>query len=405
MSKRSHSTSCDENQTSTIIIDVMPRAMVFNGTIYHADPDGLPALDKPYSCILKYSCKASIASPTTTTNSPRGGVWWFSRQDNRITILPNETDLSMYGDICGQKKMDEKETNDDDDLVLKLFTDIASSTEFDFFTMSDSLANNNSCLSSVHPIILALLPNWPSPQFKSIILRYNGSDLLELMNSSVEKLQTLKGDQAAKEEYINRWRNDISKILLQVCKHILILHGLGIPHGDLKLENVVVKEEEANALCGNYFDVRLIDFECTSGESLGTISKWSPKRHRDRRHLPTFQDDLWCIGQMIYELALLRGFERYMATPMFLTRTMRQFSSLLKNYYHWPEDTISVYENMFMMATEQHHSLSKADVQYRLETFVQVLSLLVDDANNNTSSSDKLDFVLPAAAAAAAEIK
>lgn len=108
------------------------------------------------------------------------------------------------------------------------------------------------------------------------------------------------------------WRNsgayagerDLVSIVQGILKGLDYLHHQGITHRDLKLENVMISEEEP-------LEVKLIDFglshvstveagEVSMSEKVGTSTYMAPELHRHEEY--TNKVDMWGLGVICYLL-------------------------------------------------------------------------------------------------------
>jgi serine/threonine protein kinase len=96
------------------------------------------------------------------------------------------------------------------------------------------------------------------------------------------------------------------KIFLQICNAIHYCHMKGVVHRDLKLENVLFKDEDEEM-------IKIIDFGiagvCTTGQEdtvdAGTINYMPPECFGDEPVNSSPSLDVWAIGLMFY--AMLYG--------------------------------------------------------------------------------------------------
>ena len=96
----------------------------------------------------------------------------------------------------------------------------------------------------------------------------------------------------------------------QLCSSVQYLHRLGLVHGDIKLENILLTEPESNDTESSYRKVLLSDFGLTRkppDEALincGTIEYAAPEligAEFDATVDP-FKSDIWALGVVLYAL-------------------------------------------------------------------------------------------------------
>ena len=93
----------------------------------------------------------------------------------------------------------------------------------------------------------------------------------------------------------------VANIIWQVCEAVSFLHKCKIIHGDLKLENVLIKQNGKIALCD--FGMSLTFEDANKKKDIaGTIGYLSPEYFDKEIPNVSTKIDTWAIGVMLYEL-------------------------------------------------------------------------------------------------------
>lgn len=95
--------------------------------------------------------------------------------------------------------------------------------------------------------------------------------------------------------------DDWQKIFVQICLGVQYMHGRGIAHRDLKLENVVVDKELNCKLC-DFGALCEAPPAAVSTTICGTLSYKSPEQIRGNGYSAR-ECDVWALGIMLYALS------------------------------------------------------------------------------------------------------
>ena len=141
-----------------------------------------------------------------------------------------------------------------------------------------------------HPNIVNLHEIWESPETCSLVTEFCvGGDLLDFANK-----QGLPMHESA-----------VFTISSQLLRALKYMHGRGVIHADIKLENVLLPEENSIE------SLRLIDFGLSYKKLVrddllkvtsGTLSYMAPEMLRETQQYDV-QCDMWSMGVLIFILA------------------------------------------------------------------------------------------------------
>lgn len=102
------------------------------------------------------------------------------------------------------------------------------------------------------------------------------------------------------EECISALRNTLQKVFTQVCLAIQYLHGKGIAHRDLKLENILVDMN---------FDVKICDYGVVCEVKAGCLHKtvcgtmhYMPPEMAAGKAYDAKKADIWALGIVLYAI-------------------------------------------------------------------------------------------------------
>lgn len=108
---------------------------------------------------------------------------------------------------------------------------------------------------------------------------------------------------------------ELLEVFLAVAEKLLNLHDLGIIHGDIKDDNIIIEQCPIT----NRMTVHIIDFDCsykitdrhatktrTTAAELGKHHHWAPERLGDNKEplSPAFNQDIYSFGRLLETTAL-----------------------------------------------------------------------------------------------------
>ncbi|CAJ1959962.1 unnamed protein product [Cylindrotheca closterium] len=141
-----------------------------------------------------------------------------------------------------------------------------------------------------HPHICSLHENFDEAQHYALILDLiNGGELFDRLveNGAYSEL-------------------DASRLMREVVSAINFLHGIGLVHGDLKPENLMLSQTHRSSI------IKVVDFGCSElvdlplppstqeRNSTGTVAYYSPERGLDTKQAPTKALDMWALGIILF---------------------------------------------------------------------------------------------------------
>ncbi|KAL3931666.1 MAG: hypothetical protein SGBAC_011204, partial [Bacillariaceae sp.] len=143
-----------------------------------------------------------------------------------------------------------------------------------------------------HPHICSLHENFDEAQHFALILDLiNGGELFDRLveNGAYSEL-------------------DASRLMREVVSAISFLHGIGLVHGDLKPENLMLSQAHESSI------IKVVDFGCSElvdqpnsmppstqeRNSTGTVAYLSPERGADTKTPPTKPLDMWALGIILF---------------------------------------------------------------------------------------------------------
>lgn len=89
--------------------------------------------------------------------------------------------------------------------------------------------------------------------------------------------------------------------LYEIAEAIAYLHGLGLIHGDIKCNNVLVSKDIHALLCD--FGLTKLSNNCTSTTLKGAgTTRWQSPELMISGEGKTVQSDTWAFGMTIYEV-------------------------------------------------------------------------------------------------------
>ena len=97
----------------------------------------------------------------------------------------------------------------------------------------------------------------------------------------------------------------VQEITYQICMGVKYLHGFGIVHRDLKLENIMMSDQTDHAMpkIVDFGLAKIIGPSNTASEPFGTLGYVAPEVLLKQPY--TFSCDVWSLGCIVY--ALLSG--------------------------------------------------------------------------------------------------
>mmetsp|Transcript_44484 Transcript_44484/g.107160 ORF Transcript_44484/g.107160 Transcript_44484/m.107160 type:complete len:815 (+) Transcript_44484:164-2608(+) len=141
-----------------------------------------------------------------------------------------------------------------------------------------------------HPHICSLHENFEEAQHFALILDLiNGGELFDRLveNGAYSEL-------------------DASRLMREVVSAMNFLHGIGLVHGDLKPENLMLSQTHTSPI------IKVVDFGCSElvdqpmpstqqeRNSTGTVAYYSPERGLDTKQPPTKALDMWALGIILF---------------------------------------------------------------------------------------------------------